>query len=667
MSATPFRQIHLDFHTSEAIPGIGSRFHPAAFQQSLITGRVNSITLFSKCHHGWSYHPTQHGVMHPELSFDLLGAMVEAAQGIGVKTPIYLSGGYDERIAREHTHWLLRDKEDRTWVPDFMQPGYHLICLNTPYLDLLVNQVREAALLYPGDGIFLDIVKPRPCWCQYCRASMRQEDMNPADSSEVERLSEQIYERYASSIRAAVDEVKPGMHVIHNNGHIRRGRRDLAKWNTHQELESLPTGGWGYDHFPISARYVQGWSKEYIGMTGKFHTRWGEFGGFKHWHALWYETSLYLAHGAKCSIGDQMHPSGVLEEAAYEQIGKAYRLIEAKEPWCTDVEAVVDIGILSVEAVNTTVSYGKYNQPKPDIGAARILFERQYLFDVLDTQSDFTPYRVIILPDEIRLNEPLRLKLQSYVEQGGRILASGESGLDQNRDEFVLDLGIAYEGKNKFQPDYVVPDVSMVSMREVPLIMYGEGSRITIREGEAAAMAHRVDPYFNRTMDHFCSHQHAPSTLTPSGPGMTESAGGIYVAWKIFEDYAVKGSLHLKELIGSALDRLLEHRKTIEVSLPSQGIATVMRQDSHHRYIVHLLYAVPVKRGAGIEAIEDIVPLYQLDVLFRAEEVITAVRLEPQGEVIPFRQQGVEVRLQLPKLECHQMVVLEYEDIGGVS
>ena len=27
--------------------------------------------------------------------------------------------------------------------------------------------------------------------------------------------------------------------------------------NTHLELESLPTGGWGYDHFPLSARYAQ--------------------------------------------------------------------------------------------------------------------------------------------------------------------------------------------------------------------------------------------------------------------------------------------------------------------------------------------------------------------------------------------------------------------------
>ena len=33
----------------------------------------------------------------------------------------------------------------------------------------------------------------------------------------------------------------------------------------------------------------------------------GEFGGYKHPNALRYETSLCLANGAACSIGDQLH------------------------------------------------------------------------------------------------------------------------------------------------------------------------------------------------------------------------------------------------------------------------------------------------------------------------------------------------------------------------
>ncbi len=39
-----FRQIHLDFHTSEAITGIGSDFDADEFGATLDSAHVNSIT-----------------------------------------------------------------------------------------------------------------------------------------------------------------------------------------------------------------------------------------------------------------------------------------------------------------------------------------------------------------------------------------------------------------------------------------------------------------------------------------------------------------------------------------------------------------------------------------------------------------------------------------------
>ena len=69
----PYRQVHLDFHTSEAIPNIGKRFSKENFIRALKEGNINSITVFSKCHHGYSYHPTDVNEIHPGLKFDLLG------------------------------------------------------------------------------------------------------------------------------------------------------------------------------------------------------------------------------------------------------------------------------------------------------------------------------------------------------------------------------------------------------------------------------------------------------------------------------------------------------------------------------------------------------------------------------------------------------------------
>ena len=68
----PQRQVHLDFHTSECIDGIGSMFDKKQFQRCLKKGHVNSITVFAKCHHGWAYFPSKTNEIHPGLNgFDL--------------------------------------------------------------------------------------------------------------------------------------------------------------------------------------------------------------------------------------------------------------------------------------------------------------------------------------------------------------------------------------------------------------------------------------------------------------------------------------------------------------------------------------------------------------------------------------------------------------------
>jgi len=82
-----FRQVHLDFHTGPAIPEVGQSFDKKDWQDKLKRARVNSITCFSLCHHGMSYHPTKVGMMHPGLKYNLLRAQIEASKEIGVNVP----------------------------------------------------------------------------------------------------------------------------------------------------------------------------------------------------------------------------------------------------------------------------------------------------------------------------------------------------------------------------------------------------------------------------------------------------------------------------------------------------------------------------------------------------------------------------------------------------
>lgn len=655
-----FRQVHLDFHTSEAIDDIGKNFSKEQFQQMLKLGHVDSITVFSKCHHGWAYHPSKANEMHPGLKFDLLGEMIEAAHEIGVNTPVYLSAGLDEKMTRRHPEWLVRRKdESTTWATSFMIPGYHLFCFNSPYLEYLLAQVEEVVKNYDADGIFLDIVGVTPCYCQNCIAALREIGQDPNDEKSVLELAEKVYANYTSRVEKIIHGIKPDMRIFHNSGHISRGRRDLAGMNTHLELESLPTGGWGYDHFPLSARYAGNLGMEYLGMTGKFHTFWGEFGGYKHPNALRYEVALNIANGARCSIGDQLHPEGLMDAATYSLIGAAYKEVEEKEQWCKDTVNVADIALLSVEAagIREEKNDGNGHTGISDSGAVRMLLEGNFLFNVIDLDEDFTKYRVIILPDRIRISSQLKSKLEDYFRKGGKVLATGESGMDANVDKFALELGVRWISENQYRPDYFSPDFELKSLGKASFVFYSQGQRIELDGG--IELGKREDPYFNREIFTFCSHQHTPNSYKYGGAGMVESGNGIYIAWNVFEDYATKGSLSLKETVRYALDRLLGQRR-LETNLPAQGVVTLTEQKEQKMYVNHLLYASPVKRGDGVEIIEDVVPIYDVKVSVRIPKNVKRVYLAPQIEEVPFIQIGEIISYSVEKLECHQMVVIEY-------
>ena len=651
-----FRQVHLDFHTSEHIEDIGKKFDKKQFQTALKKGHINSITLFSKCHHGWAYHPSKANEIHPHLDFDLLGAQIQAAHEIGVKTPIYLSAGLDEKMAHRHPEWLVRNlDESTTWAKDFTEPGYHKMCMSSPYLDYLVKQIEEVCKNYDADGIFLDIAGVQPCYCQNCIAEREELGLNPYDENDVLKHAETVYKRYAEKTRAAVDKYKPNLPLFHNGGHIRQGRRDLVNYNTHLELESLPTGGWGYDHFPFSARYCQGLGVDYLGMTGKFHGSWGEFGGFKHPNALRFEVALAAANGAKCSVGDQLSPSGEMDMVTYDLIGSAYSELEEKEEWLDNVESVADIAIISPEAYVGDLSTGQMTKVDDSgSGVCRIMLEGKYLFDVIDFESDLSKYKVIILPDVIRTDIDFAKRLREFCDCGGKVLATGKSALYENSNEFCLNLGAEWIKENPYKPDYFRPLEKIKDMGDTGYIMYGNGEKIRCIGNELGI---RENPYFNRTRAHFCSHQHTPNSCEYGGTGMTEGKDGIYIAWNIFADYAQSGELHLKQMAIFALDRLLDTAKTLKTNLPAQGIVTLMKQND--RLICHLLYASPVKRGNGIEVIEDIVPIYNVELAIKTDKKINKVYLAPQKEDIDFTYENGYISVKLDKIECHQMVVFE--------
>ena len=661
MDILPQRQVHLDFHTSGAIDGIGSMFDKEQFKRCLKKGHVNSITVFAKCHHGWAYFPSETNEIHPGLKFDLLKGMLDACNEANVAAPIYLSAGFDEKYAVEHPDHLHVWSRDYKHAPVKEKNGskyfeneaqYHLLCMNSPYLDVLKAQVEEVVEKYDPVGIFLDIVAPRVCYCKYCKELMEKQGFDYSSDEDVAKFGEITYKKYYDTINDAARAIKPDIRIFHNGGHITCGRRDLAHANTHLELESLPTGGWGYDHFPKSARYVSCLGMEYLGMTGKFHLSWGEFGGFKHPNALRYEAALSLANGAKISVGDQMHPYGFLDDATYELIGKAFEYAESVEEYCVDVTSVADIGVIAVEGYTD----GNEKNSPSDVGTCRMLLEGKYLYDILDSECDFSKYKLLILPDKIEIKGILGEKIKKFVSDGGKVLCSGKSGLDENGN-LVFDLGVKYLGKSEYNPSYLRPAYKALGLTESSYVMYSDMFNTELTDDKAKVIAYSRNPMFNRTPEKFCSHKHTPFEYKDNAPGAVAGKDGGYIAWNIFSEYAEIGSIILKEIVCKTIDTILGDNKTLATNLPAQGVVTLMKQDN--REILHALYATPTKRGKNVEIIEDLIPIYNTKFTIKTENV-KSVKLVPENTDINYTCDNGVLSFTIDKFTCNAMVAIEH-------
>ncbi len=107
------------------------------------------------------------------------------------------------------------------------------------------------------------------CVCTACLDRMRLNGLDPLNPADRLKNDEAVNEQFRQETSTALFAEFPELRVFYNCGHIhKQGRQRFATY-THLEIESLPTGGWGYDHFPSSARYAATLGMDFVSHTGQ--------------------------------------------------------------------------------------------------------------------------------------------------------------------------------------------------------------------------------------------------------------------------------------------------------------------------------------------------------------------------------------------------------------
>lgn len=648
----PKYALFFDNHTMAKCPDVGSDFNAEEFSKRINDCGVDFVGFAAKCNQGFCYYDTEIGIKHPSLKRDMFGEMVNACKEKGIAVTAYLNCGLSNEDAIRHLEWNTVSPKGETLHHDILgwvSPYIRTMCVNSPYRDYLISLILEVARKYPVAGFLLDSFNGFPCICPVCVREMKNKGINWRDENEVHSFARFSVKRLAEDIKAAVNK-SSNEFLMYFLGIT---AVDNVRIGSYLECECLPTYPcWGYDYLPIMSHHLRTLAyddRPILNMTGRFY-EWGDFGSLRPQAGIEYDAYYGIANGMRPNIGGHIHPRGSTQGAIFDRIQTVYNKMQQNEEWYSEAVNLTDIAVLSVEAPDKTSSL---------IGVTRMLSELKMQFDIVNTDADFSKYKLLILPDDVLLSPEAAKKIKAFIAFGKAVISTGFSGLDVEKKSFALEKewGIKYIGECLFDPSFFQPMPQLKNnLPDIPLALYKRGIEIKADSGtEVAAVL--IKPYFNREWDGVYSNYYVPPDKVTDLPLVTFNGGVAHIASPVFSAYHALASVELRTLFANVLSRVLPEPLLKVSGLPSFGKATVTTQPGRH--MVHLINYVPELRGKS-EIVEE--PLFakeiKISILIDGFIPKTAY-LAPEKTFLELKYEENYASVVVPEICGYRLLVLE--------
>jgi len=657
----PWRKIHLDFHNSQHMPAIGGAFDADEFGDRLLAGNVDSVVVFAKDMHGYFYYPSRYGPVHPALTFDLLGAQVEACRKRDIKVYAYYCTTWENYLAEQHPEWLVWKRDRTTYLPRFDEtPRWTALCLvNEDFVQLMLDHAAEFVSRYEIDGAWFDMPVPiaGECFCPKCLAQLRARGLDPFDPAVQHAHKHELHLSFIQRMTALVKGIRPGCQVDYNGqGVYGLGRRIPHMDNV--DIEALPTAFWGYYYFPTITRYARTFGVTTYGMTGRFHQSWADFGGLKQPAQLDVELASIVANGARCDIGDQLPPDGRLDPAVYHVIGKSYGRIQLLEPYLEGAAPVTEAALIT-----NGLPLGE-PASEANKGLVKLLMESHIQFDVSEPEVDFDRYRLLVLSDTLSVDDDLAGRLRRYLDAGGAVIASDRSGLLAARDaSWAEAYGLRYAGRSPYQPAYLVPQVPFTG--DIPPYAYAlyNGASYWQAEAPATPLAMLGEPLFQRAPEHYTSHAQTPFDHLTDYAAVALSGRLALFAFPLGQSYYDQGYWVYRATFQEALRRLLP-APLVETNAPMSSEVTVTHQDadgSHgERWMAHVVNFSALRHTPKHPDFhDDPIALTDVQVRLNLPLAVKMARAVVAGADLPVVSSGDSVQVTIARVPVHEIVCFE--------
>ncbi len=405
----------------------------------------------------YAFYPTKlelHAV-NPYMKGDALGAAVEAAHAEGLA----LVGRYDmskaTRIAYEaHPEWFVHNAKGEALEYN----GTYQACVNGGwYQDYALQIISESLGKYPVDGVFFNMFGYTNftysghyfgiCVCSNCRTRFRE--MYGRDLPAKEDFSDPAYADYLefkdrtalelrSKVYKHIHQVAPNVAMT---GH--RGDSDLIRLETQRAVDR-PQPEWPYqagEQARWGRAYGQGktvssTSANFIDYAWRFVSETGAYQLAR--------AAQQIANGATLDF----YLLGVMEQddkSAYSDTSKLFKWHAANEAHYTGLSSGAKIALYhshsnlpghGAQPYSKRTASGEYAETAFR-GAYRALCEARLPFDLISDEIVAGPngakvlaaYDAIVMANVNCLSDAEAKALDAWVKGGGVLLATGETGL----------------------------------------------------------------------------------------------------------------------------------------------------------------------------------------------------------------------------------------------
>lgn len=419
---------------------------------------ADGVMLYTHSHIGQSMYPTEVGWQHKTLAgreVDVVGDMVAALHRRGIAACGYYSVVFDNLSFLNHPDWRVLSRYDVSHNEAFAGSRYALCCPNNPaYHAHVLAQLAEILGKYEFDAFFFDMAFWRPiCVCQHCEARCREATGRSGQPETIDWLSPVWCEYHAmrqrwnvqfmTELTSAVKRARPGIPVYHNAGGIEHDWRFAVPFDITDACDFMGGDFYGTpgQQFLVSKLFAH-LSKGRPEFMRPACTHVREHVLLKPAGQYRLEALAAVTLGATPLFIHAVDPQGTLREAVYERIRPVYAEVEQLGPWLggeplEDVAvyysdyskmSFADNGLTPDEARRESADYPHRTAL---LGVCRKLQRAHIPFGVVTRQRlDLLPrYRVLVLPNVLRLSHEEIAAVRDYVANGGRLYASRYTSL----------------------------------------------------------------------------------------------------------------------------------------------------------------------------------------------------------------------------------------------